>query len=139
MIRLIIYINFILITFYACSDSFIADKIADNYSVGTLICPDFGIEDEFQNVEISYFTNGSIEIDLGSTIGILEGEIFDDSEIKTEAFKGLSPSGIELDLPSGTGDFNLDETENGKFKTVHIKFQTPEDRRNICTLILRKF
>ncbi len=128
----------ILLTFCACSDEFIPDQIEDNYSVGTLVCPQFEIEEEFQNVQISYFSDGGIEIDLGLPLGILEGNISNDSEITMQAYQGFTSSGIELDLPSGTGDFSLREFQNNQFKSVNIRFQTLEDRLNICTLILNE-
>jgi len=79
--------------------------------------------------------NGDIEINLGAAFGVLEGTISDDSEIRTKTLQGVSSSGVVLEIPSGFGDFYLGVKER---KYISIRFQTLVERKNVCSLDLRK-
>jgi len=138
MTKQLIQLSLIMIAFSACSDEFIADQIADNYMHGNLTCPSLDVEEEFQNIVVTDLMNGTFEINLGSTLGLVEGTISDDSEIEVQAYKGTSSNGVDLDFNFGTGSFYLEELERGVFKNIFVNLQTPEQRINICTLIINK-
>ena len=135
MRKLLALFFLIIITLVSCSDEIEVDEIADNYDFGSLYCSQLNVAEEFENVQVSVDLNGDIEIDLGRTFGVLRGTISDESEIKFQAFQGVSSSGIELDVPCGIGDFHLGE---GNFKNLHISFLTPIEYDRVCDLSLRK-
>lgn len=135
MLKTSVYICLILITFSSCSDEAYSDQIEGTYSWAKLITPDF--EQEIMDAQISYLANGAIEIDLGSPLGVLKGDISDDSEIIMQPFLGFTSSGVELNFPTGDGDFTLEEIDMTQIKNVHISFVTLGDRRHLGTLWLQ--